>query len=75
MTSCLYPLARWGVAFVLGVIGSVNSFSASPSQQEQVFAVECAFARSMAERDLKAFTRFLLPQAIFFGSTKTLCFG
>jgi hypothetical protein len=29
----------------------------------------------MAERDLKAFTRFLLPQAIFFGSTKTLCFG
>lgn len=43
-----------------------------PSAKEQVFASERAFAQSMADRDLKAFTQYLSVEAVFFGGTKTL---
>jgi ketosteroid isomerase-like protein len=36
-------------------------------QQQQVFAAERAFAKSMADRDLKAFEQHLSDEAIFFG--------
>ena len=39
-----------------------------PLLQQQVFAAERAFARSMAERKLDDFVRHLSEQAIFFGS-------
>jgi len=38
----------------------------------QVFAVERAFAKTMADRDLAAFATFLSDEAVFFAGTKTL---
>ena len=45
---------------------------AQPDLQAQVWATECAFARSMAERDLAAFARHLSAQAIFFSGRQVL---
>lgn len=42
------------------------------SPTEQVFAVERAFAKTMADRDLEAFATFLSDEAVFFSGTKTL---
>ena len=50
----------------------MNSTAETLSQQEQVLAAERAFARTMANRDLKAFAQFLSAEAIFFGGGKTL---
>jgi len=38
------------------------------SAQQEVYAAERAFARTMADRDLAAFGRHLADEAIFFGS-------
>jgi ketosteroid isomerase-like protein len=40
------------------------------SPQEQVFETERAFAKTMANRDLAAFTEFLADEAIFFSDPK-----
>jgi ketosteroid isomerase-like protein len=40
--------------------------AALPSVREQVFAAERAFARSMADRSLADFSRFVSDEAIFF---------
>jgi ketosteroid isomerase-like protein len=37
------------------------------AEQQQVFAAERAFAKSMVDRDLKAFEQHLSDEAIFFG--------
>ncbi|OYU97973.1 MAG: DUF4440 domain-containing protein [Burkholderiales bacterium PBB5] len=42
------------------------------SPTEQVLAVERAFAKSMADRDLAAFSRHLSDEAIFFSGTTPL---
>jgi ketosteroid isomerase-like protein len=38
----------------------------------QVFTAESAFAASMAQRDARAFARFVADEAIFFGDTTVL---
>jgi ketosteroid isomerase-like protein len=38
------------------------------SAQQEVFAAERAFAKTMADRDVAAFGRFLADEAIFFGA-------
>ena len=43
-----------------------------PALQRQVADTERAFARSMAERDHAAFTRYLSEQAVFFSGLKPL---
>ncbi len=43
-----------------------QAVSAAESPQEQVFAAERAFAKSMADRDLQAFSGFVADDAIFF---------
>lgn len=43
-----------------------------PALQRQVADAERTFARSMAERDHAAFTRYLSEQAVFFGGPKPL---
>lgn len=48
------------------------SACAAPSATEQVWAAEQAFARTMAERDVKAFARFLSEEAVFFAGTTAL---
>ncbi len=39
---------------------------------EQVWAAELAFARTMADRDLRQFSEFLAEEAVFFAGTTTL---
>lgn len=51
---------------------SVACAAEPPSPTDQVFAVERAFARTMADRDLQAFSTFLSDEAVFFSGTKTL---
>ncbi len=63
--------SRFALALVAGLIGPLwfaNAAAAPPTPQEQVFAAERAFAKSMADRDLKAFSALLSEEAIFFGS-------
>jgi ketosteroid isomerase-like protein len=42
---------------------------APPTPQQQVFAAETAFAKSMADRDFSVFVRFLSRDAVFFSSS------
>ena len=42
------------------------------SAKEQVFAAERAFARAMADRDLKAYAQHLSVEAVFFAGAKSL---
>ncbi len=56
---------------LLGVVVVMHSNAGPLSAQEQVFAAERAFARTMAERDIKAFARHLSNEAVFLGGTKT----
>jgi ketosteroid isomerase-like protein len=51
---------------------SIASIADPLSPTEQVFAVERAFAKTMADRDLQAFATFLSDEAVFFSGTKTL---
>ena len=40
--------------------------------RQQVFATERAFARTMAERDVRAFSAFIADEAVFFSGQKPL---
>jgi ketosteroid isomerase-like protein len=60
------------LVFLLGVFWTMDSNATPQSAKEQVFAAERAFARTMAERDLKAFSGHLSNEAVFFGGAKTL---
>ncbi len=46
--------------------------AAAPDLKQQVFDAERAFARTMAERDHAAFTRFVSEQAVFFDGPAVL---
>lgn len=52
--------------------GHFETQPAANPLQEQVFAAERAFARSMADRDLDAFAGFVADEAVFFGGSTTL---
>jgi ketosteroid isomerase-like protein len=43
-----------------------------PEARQQVFATERAFARTMADRDLKAFAAFVAEEAVFFSGPAAL---
>lgn len=55
------------VVTALAVLGRRLPAQVTPELRHVVFAAESSFAASMANRDLAAFTRFLSPEAIFFG--------
>lgn len=57
---------------VLVSCGSMPKSPASPSPQEQVFKAERAFARTMADRNLAAFSALLSEEAVFFDGTRPL---
>lgn len=59
-------------AIVVMAVMQTASLAESPSPTEQVFAVERAFARTMVDRDLDAFSTFLSDEAVFFAGTKVL---
>lgn len=59
------------------VLGACSTPPAAPitdrtSAEQQVADTERAFARTMAERDHAAFTRFLSDEAVFFSGTTPL---
>ena len=60
------------IGAVLGLLASVTASGAPPSAREQVWAAELAFARTMAERDVRAFGEFLADDAVFFSGTTAL---
>ena len=61
LTLALLLVAPWQVAV-----------SAPDTSQEQVFAAERAFARSMADRDVTAFANHVSSEAIFFDGAGVL---
>ena len=61
-----------GVGAVLSVVPPGSASAAPESPREQVWAAEVAFARSMAERDARAFAEFIADEAVFFAGTTTL---
>ena len=65
-------VAHTALGFIFGASWMTTTQAQSPSTKEQVFAVERAFARTMAERDLPAFTQHLSSEAVFFDGTKVL---
>lgn len=64
-TLALIPMT----ALVGACAGALPSREAA---QADVFAAERAFARSMAERDLAAFARFVADDTVFFGGSRVL---
>lgn len=62
------PFARAAVVAWLVAMWPLAGFTdEGNSAQQEVFAAERAFAKSMADRDLAAFVRHLADDAIFFG--------
>lgn len=58
--------ARWACAAALWAAPLTLAMSAPESAQQQVFAAERAFARSMADRNLSAFAGHVAEEAVFF---------
>jgi ketosteroid isomerase-like protein len=62
------PLVTLLAALIVASVMPASAASLSP--REPVWAAEVAFARSMAQRDLRRFSEFVSEEAIFFdGST------
>lgn len=60
------------VAIVLLLVATVSAQPPIAVLQQQVFAAERAFARTMADRDAEAFGRFLADEAVFFDGATAL---
>lgn len=66
------PLAVMLVAACAAVPGSNPALSRGDKAHEEVLATERAFAKTMADRDLNAFSRFLSREAVFFSGPQPL---
>jgi len=63
----------WAFFLLFSYAFSVNAAPAGLSAaQQQVWDTEKAFAKTMADRDFKAFSGFLADEAIFFGSNRVM---
>ena len=66
-------LSHFLLCAAVALVGALPVCAAAQSQttqlQTQVFAAERAFAKSMAERDEKAFAEHIADEAVFFGRT------
>jgi ketosteroid isomerase-like protein len=58
-------------SLLLGCAVSPSQLNAAGAQQ-QVLATERAFAKTMADRDLRAFASFIADEAVFFSGPKPL---
>lgn len=57
----------WLVTLLVALVGlDANAQATGSALQQQVFAAEQGFARSMAERDPVAFAGFIATEAVFF---------
>jgi len=59
--------AAASTAFACAALNAWSQQAAPEALREQVMATERAFAKTMADRDHAAFTRFLSDEAVFFG--------
>lgn len=66
------PAACLALAGLLAARPGPAATAAAPSPRQQVFAAERAFARSMADRNLRAFAGHVSGEAIFFSRTGVL---
>ncbi len=68
-------MKKWLVSLILVVLVTVAVMAETQGDEidleEQVAAVERAFAQSMADRDHAAFVSFLSDEAVFVSGTKT----
>jgi ketosteroid isomerase-like protein len=63
-------VASWLAVILLLGARHVNAQPSANALQQQVLATERAFAKSMADRDVKAFARYVADEAVFLdGST------
>jgi ketosteroid isomerase-like protein len=61
--------AACGIAFALAAAGSAIGAETNDELREQVRKTEIAFAKTMADRDHAAFTKFLADDTIWLGRT------
>jgi len=57
---------------VLGVLPPGGAAAADDAARDQVWAAEVAFARTMADRNARAFAEFIADEAVFFAGTTAL---
>jgi ketosteroid isomerase-like protein len=66
VSKCL--VAAWVFAVACAAPGARAAEAPDPAKlQDELRAAETAFAKTMADRDLAAFTAFLADEAVFFG--------
>lgn len=70
-------MKQWIAALAMGLAVAGCASSSAPlargdAAREQVAATERAFAKTMADRDLKAFGSFLSDETVFFSGPKPL---
>jgi ketosteroid isomerase-like protein len=70
MLNCRVPVVALLAALVMPAV--MPASATAPSLRDQVWAAEVAFARTMAERDLKRFGEHVSDEAIFFDGTTAL---
>lgn len=66
------PLLAASACATLVACAAAPAAAPGDEVQQQVLATERAFARSMAERDLGAFSDFIAEEAVFFSGERTL---
>lgn len=67
-----FGIARRSALAALLAVSCQTALPATDFPQQQVFAAERAFARSMADRDVAAFASHVSDEAIFFNGTGVL---
>ncbi|HSV68860.1 MAG TPA: nuclear transport factor 2 family protein [Methylibium sp.] len=72
----LHPLTRRLAVLALAGLAACTTMTPAPADRaelaRQVAEAERAFAKTMADRDHAAFTRFLADEAVFFNETPAL---
>lgn len=72
MRSSTWVVAAAASAWTLAVTAQAQERTPLEAARAEVFAAERAFARSMAERDIAAFGRWVADDTLFFGGGKVL---
>jgi len=69
-SECL--MRRSLMVLFIAMSAALPASAAPPSPSDEVWAAEVAFARSMADRDLKRFAEFVSDEAIFFSGASVV---
>lgn len=66
------PWIAWTLAATLPLAAAAQTGTAADSLRQQVADTERAFAKTMADRDERAFSEFISPEAVFFAGAARL---